>query len=45
MVWPGDRARLEHNAAAAVVNLIRLDAWPAGWPLDRTGPSTCSGST
>ena len=31
-----DKTRLEHNAAAAAVNLIRLDAWWTGRPLDRT---------
>jgi transposase len=31
-----DKTRLEHAAAAAAVNLIRLDAWWAGRPLDRT---------
>jgi hypothetical protein len=31
-----DKTRLEHNAAAAAVNLIRLDAWLTGRPLDRT---------
>jgi hypothetical protein len=30
------RTRLEHNAAAAAINLIRLDAWWTGRPLDRT---------
>jgi transposase len=30
------KTRLEHNAAAAAVNLIRLDAWWTGNPLDRT---------
>jgi transposase len=30
------RTRLEHSAAAAAVNLIRLDAWWTGRPLDRT---------
>jgi len=30
------KTRLEHNAAAAAVNLIRLDAWWTGRPLDRT---------
>ena len=30
------KTRLEHNAAAAAVNLIRLDAWLTGKPLDRT---------
>ena len=30
------KTRLEHNAAAAAVNLIRLDAWWTGKPLDRT---------
>jgi transposase len=31
-----DKIRLEHNAAAAAVNLVRLDAWWTGKPLDRT---------
>jgi transposase len=31
-----DKTRLEHHAAAAAVNLIRLDAWWTGRPLDRT---------
>jgi transposase len=31
-----DKTRLEHNAAAAAINLIRLDAWWTGQPLDRT---------
>jgi hypothetical protein len=30
------KTRLEHNTAAAAINLIRLDAWWAGKPLDRT---------
>ena len=30
------KTRLEHNAAAAAINLIRLDAWWTGTPLDRT---------
>jgi len=30
------KTRLEHNAAAAAINLIRLDAWWTGHPLDRT---------
>jgi transposase len=30
------KTRLEHNAAAAAINLIRLDAWWTGQPLDRT---------
>ena len=30
------KTRLEHNTAAAAVNLIRLDAWWTGRPLDRT---------
>jgi hypothetical protein len=30
------RTRLEHQAAAAAINLIRLDAWWTGNPLDRT---------
>jgi transposase len=31
-----DKTRLEHNVAAAAINLIRLDAWWTGKPLDRT---------
>jgi Transposase DDE domain len=31
-----DKTRLEHNTAAAALNLIRLDAWWTGKPLDRT---------
>jgi transposase len=34
-----DKTRLEHNAAAAAINLIRLDAWWTGRPLDRTRTS------
>ncbi len=34
-----DKTRLEHNAAAAAINLIRLDAWWTGKPLDRTRTS------
>jgi Transposase DDE domain len=30
------KTRLEHAAAAAAVNLLRLDAWWTGRPLDRT---------
>jgi len=30
------KTRLEHHAAAAAINLIRLDAWQTGKPLDRT---------
>jgi transposase len=30
------KTRLEHNAAAAAINLIRLYAWWTGRPLDRT---------
>jgi transposase len=30
------RTRLEHNTAAAAINLLRLDAWWNGRPLDRT---------
>ncbi len=30
------KTTLEHHAAAAALNLIRLDAWWAGKPLDRT---------
>ena len=31
-----DKTRLEHLAAATAINLIRLDAWYNGKPLDRT---------
>ncbi|MGH3124223.1 MAG: transposase, partial [Streptosporangiaceae bacterium] len=31
-----DKTRLEHLAAATAINVIRLDAWYAGKPLDRT---------
>ena len=31
-----DKIRLEHPAAATAINVIRLDAWYAGKPLDRT---------
>jgi transposase len=34
-----DKTRLEHYAAAASVNLIRLDAWWNSRPLDRTRTS------
>ena len=30
------KTSLEHAAAAAAINLIRLDAWQTGTPLDRT---------
>jgi hypothetical protein len=30
------KTRLEHNIAAAALNMIRLDAWWTGRPLDRT---------
>src|SRR6185437_293094 len=30
------KTRLEHNLAATAINLIRLDAWWTGTPLDRT---------
>jgi hypothetical protein len=30
------KTRLEHLAAAAAINVIRLDAWFAGNPIDRT---------
>jgi transposase len=33
------KTRLEHNAAAAAINLIRLNAWWTGKPLDRTRTS------
>ena len=31
-----DKTRLEHLAAATAINCIRVDAWYAGKPLDRT---------
>jgi transposase len=31
-----DKTRLEHLAAATAINVIRLDAWYAGKPIDRT---------
>jgi transposase len=34
-----EKTRLEHNAAATAINLIRLDAWWTGRPLDRTRTS------
>ncbi|MBO0817563.1 MAG: IS1182 family transposase [Actinobacteria bacterium] len=35
--YPGlAKTRLEHNTAAAAINLIRLNAWWTGRPLDRT---------
>jgi hypothetical protein len=34
------KTSLEHHAAAAAINLIRLDAWQTGKPLDRTR-TTC----
>ena len=30
------KTRLEHLAAATAINVIRLDAWYAGNPIDRT---------
>jgi transposase len=33
------KTTLEHNIAAAAINLIRLDAWWTGTPLDRTRTS------
>jgi transposase len=33
------RTSLEHNAAAAAINLIRFDAWQTGKPLERTRTS------
>jgi hypothetical protein len=30
------KTRLEHATAATAINLIRLDAWWTGHPLDRT---------
>jgi transposase len=35
-----DKTRLEHLAAATAINLIRLDAWYNGNPIDR-GKTTC----
>ena len=40
-----DKTRLEHTAAAAAVNLLRLDAWWTGRPLDRTRTTHLHGST
>jgi Transposase DDE domain len=40
-----DKTRLEHNAAAVAINLIRLDAWRTAKPLDRTELPTSSDST
>ena len=34
-----DKTRLEHTYAAVALNLIRLDAWWNGHPLDRTRTS------
>jgi hypothetical protein len=31
-----DKTRLEHLAAATAINVIRLDAWYASQPVDRT---------
>ena len=31
-----DKTRLEHLAAATAINILRLDAWHTGRPLDRT---------
>lgn len=31
-----DKTRLEHLAAATAINVVRLDAWYSGRPLDRT---------
>jgi transposase len=31
-----DKTRLEHIAAATAINVIRLDAWYTGTPIDRT---------
>jgi len=33
------RTTLEHNIAAAAINLIRLDAWWTATPLDRSRTS------
>jgi transposase len=39
--YPGlDKTRLEHLAAATAINVIRLDAWYNGNPIDRTR-TTC----
>jgi Transposase DDE domain len=35
-----DKTRLEHLAAATAINVIRLDAWYNGNPIDR-GKTTC----
>jgi Transposase DDE domain len=34
------KTRLEHLAAATAINVIRLDAWYTGNPIDR-GKTTC----
>jgi hypothetical protein len=34
-----EKTRLEHAVAASAINLIRLDAWWTGRPLDRTRPT------
>jgi hypothetical protein len=39
------KTALEHVAAATAVNLIRLDAYWTGRPLDRTRTSHSPGST
>ena len=40
-----DKTSLEHAAAAAAVNLLRLDAWWTGKPLDRTRTTHLQRST
>ena len=35
----GLQTQLEHNIAAAAINMIRLDAYWTGHPLDRTRTS------
>lgn len=35
-----DKTRLEHLAAATAINVIRLDAWYTGSPIDRR-KTTC----
>jgi hypothetical protein len=38
--YPGlPKTQLEHNVAAAAINMIRMDAYWTGHPLDRTRSS------
>ena len=39
------KTRLEHNTAAAAINLIRLDAWWTGKPRTAPAPPICNGWT